>query len=79
MVMTAIDVEWADRDALKAKHAAKIPAICKTLPRAIGSRAKILRTVLAAGFTDPAFKPTSHASVPVNSTAWQAMAFGDLD
>jgi len=35
MVMTAIDVEWADRDALKAKHAARIPAICKVLPRAI--------------------------------------------
>ena len=70
--MTAIDVEWADRDALKAKHAAKIPAICNTLPRAIESRAITLRTVFAAGFADPAFKPSSHASVPVYSNAWQA-------
>ena len=38
-------------------HAARIPAICKILPTAIESRAKTLRSVVAAGFTDPAFKP----------------------
>src|SRR5262249_46828430 len=76
MVMTAIDFEWADRDAVKARHAAKIPAICKMLPRAIESRAKTLRTVFAAGSTDPAFMSTSHPSVPANSTAWQQRHWG---
>jgi hypothetical protein len=37
------------------------------LPRAIKSRAKTLRFVVAAGFADPAFKPTSKAFVPESS------------
>jgi hypothetical protein len=49
--MTAITVDGADRDALKANHAARIPAICNVLPATIGSRAKTLRFVVAAGFT----------------------------
>ena len=67
--MTAIDVECAERDPPKAKQAARIPPICKMLPTAIESRAKTLRWVVASGFTDPGFKPTSQAFVPVNSTA----------
>ena len=65
MAITAIAFECADRDALNAKHAAKIPAICEMLPTAIESRAKTLRFVVAAGFTDSAFKPTSKASASV--------------
>ena len=82
MVMTAIDVEPDDRDALKARQAARIPAICKMLPIVIESRARTLRPVVASGFTDPGFKPTSQATVPVNSTARQAITstadFSDL-
>jgi hypothetical protein len=57
--MTAIAVECADRAALNAKHAARIPPVCEVLPRAIESRAKTLRFVVAAGFTDSPFKPAS--------------------
>src|ERR1022692_1964392 len=67
MVMTAV-AEEAKRDILNAKYAARIPPICRALPTAIESRAKTLRFVVAVGFSDLAFKPTSRASVPVNST-----------
>src|SRR5580700_236657 len=52
MVRTAIPVEPSDRDALNATHAARIPPACRELPTAIESRAKTLRFVAAAGFTD---------------------------
>jgi hypothetical protein len=52
MVMTAIAVECANRDASNAKHAARIPAVCKVLPTAIENRAKTLRLVVTAEFTD---------------------------
>jgi hypothetical protein len=57
MAMTAIAVECADRDVLNAKHAARIPAVCKLLPTGIESRAKTLRFVVAGRFTD--FSPKS--------------------
>src|ERR1019366_187376 len=59
MVMTAIAVECAERDALNAKHAARIPPICRLLPTAIERRAKTVRFVVSVGFTNSAFKPTS--------------------
>jgi hypothetical protein len=59
--MTAVAVDCAVRDALKAKHAARIPAVCKILPTAIESRAKILRLVVAAGFSDSPFTVASWA------------------
>ena len=71
MVMTAV-AEEAKRDVLNAKYAARIPPICRALPTAIESRAKTLRFVVAVGFSDLAFKPTSRASVPVNSTTASA-------
>lgn len=52
MAMTAIDVECAERDTLNAKHAVRIPAVCKLLPTGIESRAKTLRFVAAGRFTD---------------------------
>jgi hypothetical protein len=61
--MTAVAVDCAARDALKAKHAARIPAVCKILPTAIESRAKILRLVVASGFSDSAFTVASWALV----------------
>ncbi len=45
--------------ALKARHAARIPAVCKILPAVIESRAKTLHLVEEAGFSDSAFKVTS--------------------
>jgi len=57
--MTAVAVECAERDALNTKHAARIPPACKVLPRAIETRANILRFVVVGGFTDSAFEPTS--------------------
>ncbi len=67
MVMAAIDVECADRDALNAQHATSIPAICKVLPTAIEIRAKTVRFMMAAGFMDSAFNSASF--LPANSTA----------
>jgi len=49
MVATASAGKFADRDAVNAKYAATIPAICTALPMAIESRAKILRLALIAG------------------------------
>jgi hypothetical protein len=70
MAMTAIAVECADWDALNAKHAARIPAVCKALPAAIESRAKTLRFVMAAGLTD-----SFQTSLTIMSEAlWQKSA-----
>ena len=51
--MTAIAVECADRDALNAKHAARIPAACKLLPTGIERRAKTLRFVCQEDSRNP--------------------------
>ena len=72
--MTAVAVDCAARDALKAKYAASIPAVCKILPAAIESRAQILRLVVGAGFLDSAFRVASgicvyRAIVTVTSTS----------
>ena len=61
--MTAVAVDCAVRDALKAKHAARIPAVCKVLPTATESRAMILRLVVAAGLSDSDFTAASWALV----------------
>jgi hypothetical protein len=50
MLVTAIAVECAERDAHNAKYAPTIPATCQVLPVAIESRRKTLRLLVAARF-----------------------------
>lgn len=70
--MTAIAVERVDRDAINAKQAARIPPVCKAFPTAIEGRAKTLRFLVAAGFTDSRFKLSFvRRIVPVNSNRRQ--------
>jgi hypothetical protein len=61
MATAAIVVELADRDAVNARHAARIPPVCNALPTGIESRAKTLRFTVVAGLAKFDSKPASRA------------------